>query len=75
MENFEKNIDIIPGKGINLENVSAQSILNEMCCSICSCMAWDVVDCNQCGTMYCMNCNFLYLQDIPNLLKIFLINY
>lgn len=67
MENFKKVLDVIPGKGINVENVSAQRILNEMCCAICLCFAWDAIECKECGAVYCMNCIseqvYLYKKD------------
>ena len=58
-----------PTNGIPIENITnelSEKALEAITCPICSNLLWDIVDCKECGYIFCKNCINDSIQKINN---------
>lgn len=59
MKNFAPDPILVPENGISFDDILSkidESYLDIITCPICQNLVWDIVDCDQCGNLFCRNC-------------------
>ena len=71
MNNYSNGLSLVEGQKIEIpismvSNQLDKTTLEELTCPICSCLIWDIVDCSNCGNIFCKNCINASIEKISN---------